>query len=146
MISKFLENNYRCVEIILSSPNYLLVLQIYFNNFNRNENHIILLGCHGHDSMVVGFTTTCTISGYHHWCCEFESRSGQGTTLCDKVCKWLTAGLWFSQSTKFSSTNKTDSHDITEILLKVALNTIKQTYYFTHIKFYYDKNQSISNQ
>jgi len=26
-----------------------------------------------------------------------------------------------------SSTNKTDFHDITEILLKVALNTIKQT-------------------
>jgi hypothetical protein len=26
-----------------------------------------------------------------------------------------------------SSTNKTDYHDITEILLKVALNTIKQT-------------------
>jgi hypothetical protein len=26
-----------------------------------------------------------------------------------------------------SSTNKTDRHDITEILLKVALNTIKQT-------------------
>jgi hypothetical protein len=28
-----------------------------------------------------------------------------------------------------SSTNKTDRHDITEILLKVALNTIKQTTY-----------------
>jgi hypothetical protein len=26
-----------------------------------------------------------------------------------------------------SSTNKTDRHDITEILLKMALNTIKQT-------------------
>jgi len=26
-----------------------------------------------------------------------------------------------------STTNKTDRHDITEILLKVALNTIKQT-------------------
>jgi hypothetical protein len=26
-----------------------------------------------------------------------------------------------------SSTNKTDRHDITEILLKVALNTVKQT-------------------
>jgi hypothetical protein len=26
-----------------------------------------------------------------------------------------------------SSTNKTDRHDIAEILLKVALNTIKQT-------------------
>jgi hypothetical protein len=29
-----------------------------------------------------------------------------------------------------SSTNKTDCHDITEILLKVALNTIKQTNHF----------------
>jgi hypothetical protein len=28
-----------------------------------------------------------------------------------------------------SSTNKTDRHDITEILLKVALTTIKQTTY-----------------
>jgi hypothetical protein len=31
-------------------------------------------------------------------------------------------GRWFSP---VSSTNKTDRHDITEILLKVALNTIK---------------------
>jgi hypothetical protein len=28
--------------------------------------------------MVVGFTTTYAISAYHHWCCEFESRSGRG--------------------------------------------------------------------
>ena len=28
------------------------------------------------DRMVVGFTTTYAISAYHHWCCEFESRSG----------------------------------------------------------------------
>ena len=34
---------------------------------------------------------------------------------------------WFSPSTPISSTNKTDSHDISEILLKVALNTIIQT-------------------
>ena len=26
----------------------------------------------------VGFTITCAISAYHHWCCEFESRSGRG--------------------------------------------------------------------
>jgi hypothetical protein len=31
--------------------------------------------------------------------------------------------------TSVSSTNKTDSHDITEILLKVALNTITLTYH-----------------
>jgi hypothetical protein len=36
-------------------------------------------------------------------------------------------GQWFSLGTPVSSTNKTDRHDITEILLKVALNTIKQT-------------------
>jgi hypothetical protein len=36
-------------------------------------------------------------------------------------------GQWFSPGTPVSSTNKTDCHDITEILLKVALNTINQT-------------------
>ena len=30
------------------------------------------------DRMVVGFTTTYAISAYHHWCCEFGSRSGRG--------------------------------------------------------------------
>jgi len=49
------------------------------------------------------------------------------TTLCDKVCRWLATGRWFSQCPPVSSTNTTDHHDITEILLKVALNTIKQT-------------------
>ena len=32
----------------------------------------------------------------------------------------------FPRGTPVSSTNKTDRHDITEILLKVALNTINQ--------------------
>ena len=48
-------------------------------------------------------------------------------TLCDKVCQWLATGQWFSQGSPVSSTNKTGHHDITEILLKVALNTINQT-------------------
>ena len=60
---------------------------------------------------------------YLHGSCEFESYSGD-TTLCEKVCQWLTGGRWFSPDTPISSTNKTGSHDITEILLKVALNTI----------------------
>jgi hypothetical protein len=37
------------------------------------------------------------------------------------------ADRWFSPGPPVASTNKTDRHDITEILLKVALNTIKQT-------------------
>ena len=49
------------------------------------------------------------------------------TTFCDKVCQWLAAGRWFSPSIPVSSTNKTDRHNITDILLKVALNTMNQT-------------------
>ena len=36
------------------------------------------------------------------------------------------AGRWFSPGTPVSSNNKTDYHNITEILLKVVLNTINQ--------------------
>jgi hypothetical protein len=36
----------------------------------------------------------------------------------------LALGDWFSMDTTVSSTNKTDRHDIAEILLKVALNNI----------------------
>jgi hypothetical protein len=32
----------------------------------------------GRDRMVVRFTTTYATSAYHHWCCEFKSRSGPG--------------------------------------------------------------------
>jgi hypothetical protein len=49
------------------------------------------------------------------------------TTLCDKVCQWLATGHWLSQGTLVSSANKTDRYDITEILLKVVLNTTTLT-------------------
>jgi hypothetical protein len=49
------------------------------------------------------------------------------TALYDKAYQWLATGRWFSQGPPVSSTNKTDRHDITEILLKVPLNNIKQT-------------------
>ena len=47
------------------------------------------------------------------------------TTLCDKLYQWLAAGRWFSPSSPVFSINRTDSHVITEILLKAALNTMK---------------------
>ena len=70
--------------------------------------------------MLVGFTYA--ISAYHHRC-ELESRSYRGvldTKLCDK-------GRCLSPGTPVSSTNKTDLHDISKILLKVALNNITVT-------------------
>ena len=45
-------------------------------------------------------------------------------SFCDKICQCLAAGLWSSPGTLVSATNKPGRHDITEILLKVALNTI----------------------
>ena len=43
------------------------------------------------------------------------------TTLYDNVCQWLASGGWFSP---VFSTNKTDRHETTEILLKVVLSII----------------------
>ena len=57
---------------------------------------------------------------YHQTC------SVVNTTFYDQVCQWFVAGRWFWISS-VSSTNKTDHLDITEILLKVALNTINQS-------------------
>ena len=51
------------------------------------------------------------------------------TTLCDEVCQWLVTGRWFYLGIPVCSINKTDRHDIPAILLKVALNIIKQTVY-----------------
>ena len=77
--------------------------------------------------MVVGFTTTYAISDYH-----VETRSGEVYSIQHSVIKFVSdtlvlAGRWFSTCTLVSSTNKTDRHNITEILLKVALNTITLT-------------------
>ena len=49
------------------------------------------------------------------------------TTLCDKACQWRAPCRCLSPRTRVSSTNKTDCHDITEILLKVAFKTITLT-------------------
>ena len=53
------------------------------------------------------------------WICSGEVSSIQHYVI--KLVSWV--GRWFSPCTAASSTNKTDCHDITEILLKVALST-----------------------
>jgi hypothetical protein len=104
-------------------------------------------GCHGRDRMVVGFTATYAISAYHQQRYALEFHSWRGvleitlcdrgvleTKLCHQVCQRLAADLWFSPGAPSSSTNRPDRHDITEILLKVALSTIKQTNKHNEIK------------
>ena len=54
----------------------------------------------------------------------------------------------FSPAPPVSSTNKTDRNDITEILLKVALNTNKQTIQITNMSIHlvmHRNNQNCTN-
>ena len=53
---------------------------------------------------------------YKKWCTRPAASS-------DKVYQLLAQGRWFSPGTPASTTTKTGHHDITEILLKVVLNT-----------------------
>jgi hypothetical protein len=54
-------------------------------------------------------------------------RGALDVALSDKVCQWLVTVRWFSPRTPVSSTNKTDHHDIAEILVKVVLTTTTLT-------------------
>ena len=86
-------------------------------------------GCRGHDHMVVGFTTTYVISAYLHYRCEFESHSGEVHTIHHSVIKFFSEMRQVSDflrilSLRFPPLIKFDNHDINEILLTVALNTI----------------------
>ena len=63
--------------------------------------------------------TTKTGCSYNKGCTRLAATS-------DKVNQLLAHGRWFSPGTLSSSTTKTGHHDIAEILLKVALNTIYQ--------------------
>jgi hypothetical protein len=78
------------------------------------------------DRMVVVFTTTYANIVYHHSSRDLESRLWRVYTIQHyvRVCQWLATGRWFSLGPLVSSTHKTDSHDKSEILLKMALNTI----------------------
>ena len=56
-----------------------------------------------------------------------SSNLDQGEVYDIYVIKFVRDLRWFSLGSLVSSINETDRHDISEILLKVALNSIKQT-------------------
>ena len=87
-----------------------------------------LSGRRGHHRMVIGFITTYAISVYHHSRCEVESSSGEVYSIQYNVIKFVSDFFYvyrlFSPGTPVSSTNKAYRHNVTEILLTVALNAI----------------------
>jgi hypothetical protein len=115
---------------------------LFIFGYTLTSNKTCLLSCHvtfhssltvqsysggprGHDRTVVGFTIFNNCLSPLTLCVQIPLMpSVLDTTLCDYVCQWLAAGRLFSPGTPVSSTYKTDCHDITEILLKVALSII----------------------
>ena len=86
---------------------------------------IYFRGRHGRDRIVVGFTTAYAIIVYHHWCCEFESRSGRGVQhYVIKFVSDLRQVGDFPLVLHTGFLHQQNCQDITEILLKVTLNTI----------------------
>jgi hypothetical protein len=59
--------------------------------------------------------------------CKLQKGCTRLAAASDKVYQLLAHGWWFSPGTPTSSTTKTGRHDIAEILLKVALNTINKS-------------------
>jgi hypothetical protein len=92
---------------VISWQSVLLVEETRVSGENYRPYHITLYCRHSCDLMVVGLTTTCAISSYHHYSSEFEPRSWRGalnTTLCDKVGNFLRI-LWFPPPIKLTATN-----------------------------------------
>jgi hypothetical protein len=89
--------------------------------------NIIYWGRHGHDRMVVGFTTTYLVnqclSPLKLWV-RIPLMRGILDTLCDKVCQWLATDQWFSL---VSSTSKTDIHDIAGNIVESGVKHHKPT-------------------
>ena len=56
--------------------------------------------------------------------CKLQKGCTRLAAASDKVYQLLARGRWFSPGTPASSTTKTGCHNIAEILLRVALNTM----------------------
>ena len=98
------------------------LMRVIYMVFFRQKQSLIYPYCYLHNNFITKFGLPLTL-----WVRNPLRRGVLDTISCDKVCQWLAAGRWFSPGTPLSSNNKTDRHDITEIMLKVALNTITLT-------------------
>ena len=88
---------------------------------DRKKKHI--WGRRGRDRMVVDFTTTYSISAYHHLFVRSNPAIGDLYSIQHYVIQFV-RDFGRSPGTPFSTTNKTDCHYLGEILVKVMLNTI----------------------
>ena len=88
------------------------------NNILSKAWHVIIVKgpswSWSYGSWIYSYLCNQCLSPLTLWAPILLRRGVLDTTLCDKVCQWLAAGLWFSLGTPISS----------KILLKMALDTI----------------------
>ena len=110
---------------LLSSNCSYVKQQTSNHSFSPKNSFPLRLGpSWSYDSWIYNYICNQCISPLTLWVRISRRRGVLDTTLCDKVCQCLATDRWFSLGTLASFTNKTDRHDITEILLNVLLNTI----------------------
>ena len=74
----------------------------------------------------IHFKDMCSLFMYDLLSVKLSEMFAQARCTWYDIMWYSLAGRWFSLGTLVSSTNKTDCHDITEILFKVVLNIINQ--------------------
>jgi hypothetical protein len=89
--------------------------------------NIVVVPAWSYSSWIYNYLCNQCLSPLKLWIRTPFWRDVLDTALYDKVCQWLVAGRWFSPGIPVFPTNKTERHNIAEILLKVALNTINLT-------------------
>ena len=92
--------------------------KLIYDNINKKKLYFLII------IRIYNYICNQCLSPLMSWVWISLRRGVLDTTLCDKVCQWLAAGLWFSLGTPVSTTSETDHHDMTRILLKVALNSL----------------------
>jgi hypothetical protein len=75
---------------------------------------------------------------------NYKKRCTRLAAASDKVYQLLSHGRWFPPGTLASSITTTGRHDIAEILLKVALSTIKSNELHTYITEHWAKIELIN--
>ena len=123
-----LHNRYTVIDPVSLTILMILLNSILISLFIRSFQCEEASWSWSYGSRIYNYLCNQCLSPLTLWVQILPRRGVLDTPLYDKVCQWLMAGQWFSpDSTPVSSTNKTDRHDIPEILVKVELNVINLT-------------------
>jgi hypothetical protein len=104
-----------CLQVVSIFP----VFKIFIRTFGTVPKEWRSLRSWSYGSWIYNYLCNQCLSPLTLWDRIPLRRDVLDTTICDRVCQWLATGRWFFPGSPVFSTNKSDRHDITEILLKV---------------------------